>query len=196
MPRSAPRRKSEPRGPAGNHRERSARCRLTAKPEECMPLPLLTTSSATPCRQRREHNARCITTSKTRNPQSTAIINDERDHFLPAASGIQREVHHDQQNQENANHCHNQRRARPLPAGKRRDSTKCTKTSKTSRMHATAVVDDERGHKEKERQRPQDSSVPNHVENMKFFQSHPQADEEYVSTVKPSVARLATAEIL
>ena len=75
-------------------------------------------------------------------------------------------------------------------AGERREhSARCTTTNKTKRMHATAVVDDERGNKEKERQRPQDPSLPNHVENMKFFQSHPQADEEYVSTVKPKVAR-------
>ena len=34
----------------------------------------------------------------------------------------------------------------------------------TSRMHATAVVDDKRGHKKKETQRPQDPRLSNHIE--------------------------------
>ena len=35
---------------------------IPAIPVECTPLPLLTRSSATSCRQRREHSARCIKT--------------------------------------------------------------------------------------------------------------------------------------
>ena len=41
-------------------------------------------------------------------------------------------------------------------SNRREYSGRCRLTSKTSRMHATATVDDERGHNEKERQRPQD----------------------------------------
>ena len=43
---------------------------------------------------------------------------------------------------------------------------RCIDTSKTSIIHATAVVDDERGHWEKSMTyRPQDPSLPLHVEN-------------------------------
>ena len=55
---------------------------IQAIPIECMPLPLLTTNTATSCRQRREHSARCIKTSKTGRTHATATVDDEHGHVL------------------------------------------------------------------------------------------------------------------
>ena len=148
----------------------------TALSRNCTPMPCLTTTGMSPPVRKLQlwnfhsfllnqtpSTCRCITT-KVNDLVQKAEPPDERHVFLhdlwhdaticclnqeglPAIIGNAAEVHEDQQNQENACHCHNRRRARPLPADKRREhSTKCINTSKTSRMHTTAVVEDERGH--------------------------------------------------
>ena len=89
MPRSAPRRKSEPRGP------------VVAQQQACG-----TTSRS------------CITFTMSMICGMTPQL-----HLL-AIIGNAAEVHEDQQNQESAYHCHKRRRARPLPAGNRRERSR------------------------------------------------------------------------
>ena len=149
MPQSAPRRKSEPRRPAGNHQERSARCRFTSKTSRMHTTATVDDEFGHFLPANVGNTARGASRPEKPDNNATAVVDDEFGHFLPATSGTQREVHHDQQKPGKRKHCHNQRRARPLPASKRPDSTRCIKTSDTSRKQATAVVDDERGHMRK-----------------------------------------------
>ena len=68
----------------------------------------------------------------------------------------------------------------PLVNNRREHSARWTNTSKTSTIHATAVVDEVRVHfgEEQDENRPREASLPNHVENMEFSKSHPRADAE------------------
>ena len=70
---------------------------------------------------------------------------------------------------------------------------RCIKTSKTSRMRATAVVDDERGHEEKRRESTSGSeSTLSRRKSWNPSNSQPNTDAEHVLTVEPSIARPQT----
>ena len=155
MPRSAPRRKSEPRWPVNAQQQAcgttsrscitfmmSMICGMTTQMLHLLHLPAIVGNAARDARKPAKPGAR---------PLRPAIVrNTARGADLPAKPAD----------------------CKPLPL--------LTTNSAT---------------KKKERQRPQDPSLPKHVEKqIQFFQSCPQADEEYVSTVKPSVARHTTTE--